>query len=522
MAELKTNILYYGDNLRVLREHFPEECIDLIYLDPPFNSNRVYNVLYQDPSSGADSTAQISAFEDTWYWTRTVEETFDEIITTCPPRLVETIKAFRSFLGESDVMAYLTMMAIRLQELHRVLKPTGSIYLHCDPTAGHYLKVMMDATFGGNNFRNEIVWCYEIGGRVSKRAFGRRHDVLLFYTGGGEYTFNWDQVLQPWSETGKEKFKYEDEKGRYRLMGRFLKGSPIKGHRDISPEWEKSHPELVYRHYLKEGKMCLDYWLVPPINQASRERLGYPTQKPEALLERVISASSNEGDIVLDPFCGCGTALVAAEKLGRKWIGIDITHLATSLMKGRLEDTFPRLRGKIEVVGIPTTMEGAKHLAKQDPYEFQHWVCTIIGAMPPSGQPRKGADAGQDGIINFLDLEGKAQKAIVSVKSGNVRVNQIRELIQVVDKQEAAIGIFITLKEPTKAMKKEAVAAGFYEVAGGVKYPKIQVLTVAEILGGTMPQYPTQVGGQKSIGIKRAQRAKDRSQKELDITQQED
>jgi hypothetical protein len=273
-----------------------------------------------------------------------------------------------------------------------------------------------------------------------------------------------------------------------------------------------------YKRYLDEmpGIPLQDLWvdIKPP---SSKERLQYPTQKPLTLLERIIQASSNEGDVVLDPFCGCGTAVVAAHKLKRRWLGIDITHLATSLMKGRLEASFPELKGKIEVVGIPRDLGGAQHLAQQDRHEFQYWVCTLLGALPPSGSPKKGADKGVDGIVNFFDLTGQARRIIVSVKSGTVHVKDIRELIQVVDKQKAAIGVLATLEPPTGPMETEAVGAGFFEAGGGVLCPKIQILTVEELLAGKRPKYPTQVGGVANISIKQAQKVTGKGQGALEL-----
>lgn len=279
-------------------------------------------------------------------------------------------------------------MMERLQGCHKVLKPTGSIYLHCDYRASHYLKMIMDETFGYDKYRNEIIWCYELGGRVSKKFYGRRHEIILFYTKGDKYIFNWEDIADKWTPEGIAKFRYEDEKGKYRLMGRFLKDSPIRGHRDVSPEWEKTHPELVYRHYLKKGKMPVDWWNTPPINQVSPERVGYPTQKPEALLERIIQASSNEGDIVLDPFCGCGTAIVAAHKLNRRWIGIDINSTAYEMTKGRevqipidLAEEFAKANY------ISRDLEEVKGLS---PSSFESWVNEFYLAEKP--YPDKGVD----------------------------------------------------------------------------------------------------------------------------------
>ncbi len=485
------NTLYYGDNLRVLREHIPDESVDLIYLDPPFNSKASYNILYKE-LSGVESQAQITAFEDTWHWMEETERTFQEIIAIAPANVVEMIKAFRQFIGSNDMMAYLVMMCIRLMELRRILKDTGSIYLHCDPTASHYLKILMDIIWGKKNFRNEIVWCYEIGGRISRKNYGRRHDTLLFYTKNSEkYVFNWENILEPWDEKGISKFRYEDETGKYRLMGRFLKGSPIKGHRDISPEWEKTHPNLVYRHYMKEGKMCVDYWNISPINQVSKERLGYPTQKPETLLERIIKASSNKEDIVLDPFCGCGTTIAVAQQLKRKWVGIDVTHLAVNLMKLRLKNMFGLESKKdYKVIGEPEDLSGARDLASFNRYQFQWWALSLINARPYE-EKKKGADTGIDGFIYFIEGKDKVKSIIVSVKSGGVGVKDIRELKDVVEREKAVIGIFVTLQEPTRNMKKEALMAGYYHSDTFNKdYLKTQILTIEEILEGKKPEHP--------------------------------
>jgi len=486
------NTLYYGDNLQILRNYIEDESVDLIYLDPPFNSKASYNILFKEPE-GTLSEAQITAFEDSWHWTLESEKTFYEIVEKAQPKVVEMIKSFRQFLGHNDIMAYLTMMCIRLLELKRVLKSTGSIYLHCDPTASHCLKILMDCIFGNNNYRNEIVWCYEIGGRISRKSYGRRHDVILFYTKNENYTFNWKKILNKWTESGIEKFRYEDDQGKYRLMGRYIKGSPIKGHRDVSPEWEKSHPELVYRHYLKEGKMQVDFWVISPINQISKERLGYPTQKPEVLLERIIMASSNKGDVILDPFCGCGTTIAVAHKLKRKWIGVDITHLAINLMKYRLKNMFNIVPNRnYKVVGEPEDLSGAVELAKNNRYQFQWWALSLINAKPYQ-EKKKGADTGIDGFIYFLDSPRREIKTvIVQVKSGTVGVKDIRDFSHVIDREKAQLGVFITLGKPTRAMIEEATTKGFYKsVVFNRDYPQIQIVTIEELLQQKYPLLPT-------------------------------
>ena len=463
---IETNTLYYGDNLTILRNHIQEDTIDLIYLDPPFNSKATYNILFKEPT-GEESKAQIEAFEDTWHWTTEAERAFQEVVDTAPSNVVNLMVALRVAIHENDMMAYLTMMCIRLLELKRVLKDTGSIYLHCDPTASHYLKIVMDAVFEAKNFRNEIAWCYR-GAGYPKKDFGKRHDIIFRYSKKDDYIFNLDAVREEYAEATKERFKH--------YIGNIRKG------RDFGIQ--ALHPL---------GKQPDDWWQIQPIAPSAKERLGYPTQKPEALLERIIKASSNEGDVVLDPFCGCGTALVVAERLNRKWIGIDITHLAISIMKWRLKGIFPKIQYK--VIGEPVDLSGAKELANQNRYQFQWWALSLIGARP-YGNKKKGADTGIDGYYYFKDKETK--KVIVQVKSGHVEVSLIRDLNSVVERENAAMGFFITLENPTGPMKEEAVKKGFYTDVHRNKYPKVQILTIKDILNGKEPETPVKVPIYKS------------------------
>jgi site-specific DNA-methyltransferase (adenine-specific) len=310
MPEWK-NKLYFGDNLDVLRQHIADESVDLIYLDPPFNSSATYNVLFAE-QTGEKSAAQITAFEDTWHWGQDAERDYHDMVARAPKKLADLLQAFRQFLGTSDMMAYLTMMAPRLLELHRVLKPTGSIYLHCDPTVSHYLKLLMDAIFGQNNFLNEVVWYYR-GAGVPKQARAKRHDILFWYAKDEtHYFFDPDPIRQPYAEATQERFKH--------YIGN-VRGGHDFGQQALNPKGK--HPDDVITD-------------IQPIAPSARARLGYPTQKPEELLEHVIASSSREGDIVLDPFCGCGTTVSVAERLRRRWVGIDITHLAISLIRHRL------------------------------------------------------------------------------------------------------------------------------------------------------------------------------------------
>ena len=503
-----TGKLFYGDNLEILRESIADESVDLVYLDPPFNSNASYNVLFKAPD-GHESHAQMEAFDDTWHWTDSAERAFDEVMQSGNTNAAEMLRAMRSFLKENDMMAYLTMMAVRLIELHRVLNKTGSLYLHCDPTASHYLKILLDAIFGPTNFRNEIIW---------KRSNPKSHisinfptctDTILRYTKSSKATYH-----QPYEDHDPDyvesAYKYKDENGAYRLL-------PLLNPNDNRPNltyeflgvtrvwrWTKERMQKAYddgivvqlkpgavpqyKKYLQDskGRTVTNCWTDIP-QAAGNEALGYPTQKPLTLLERIINASSNEGDVVLDPFCGCGTTVHAAQKLDRQWIGIDVTHLAISLIQKRLRDAFGPI--PIEVHGVPKDLGGAQALADADKYQFQWWAVSLVDALP-FGDKKKGADGGIDGLIYFKP-DGKAtEKAIVSVKGGkSVGMTMVKDLIATVDREKAKIGIFITLAPPTGPMIKEAATAGLYKTEYGT-YPKIQILTVEQLFEGKRPEMP--------------------------------
>ena len=513
---MNTNQLYYGDNLDILRVHIPDESVDLIYIDPPFNSNQAYNVIFSE-ADGSSSKAQIRAFEDTWHWVETTEQAYHELVETAPPLLVETIKSFRGFLGENNLMAYLVMMGLRLVELHRVLKPTGSFYLHCDPTASHYLKIILDQIFGVENFRNEVIW-KRFNFHADAKRYGRITDRLLFYTRSD--AFCWNQPRMPFSDDYvRSKFTHKDEQGIFRLSDLNPPGGrgPVYEFHGITRPWrytEEKMKELdgqgrIYcaksgdvpqlKRYLDEldGQAVPELWQdIPPINPMAKERLGYPTQKPEALLERIIKASSNEGDVVLDTFCGCGTAVVVAQQLNRRWVGIDITHLAIALLKYRLADAFGD-DVEYEIIGEPKDVESARALAVQDRYQFQWWALSLIRARPYQGK-KKGADEGVDGMIYYQDVDPDkpkktlTRKIVVQVKSGKVSVRDIRELKSVVETQDAVIGVFITLNPPTQPMVKEAATAGRFQWlhVTHTTYPKIQIRTIKELLAGQGIEYP--------------------------------
>jgi DNA modification methylase len=535
---LKDGTLYYGDNLDILQRYVKDETVDLVYLDPPFNSNTNYNVLFAE-KDGSKAASQIQAFSDTWTWNQESESTFAEIVMA-GGRVADCLQAFRTFLGECDMLAYLVMMAPRLMELRRVMKPTASIYLHCDPAASHYLKMLMDAVFGPDNFRNEIIW-KRTSGHSDAIGYGSVHDTILFYTRSA--LARWNDIFQPYDDGYVEQYyRYTDENGR-RFMSGDLGAAGLQGG-GYDYEWKGVRrvwrvPEETMRRldaecrifytrngiprmkrFLDEAKglPAQDVWTdIQALRSWHQERLGYPTQKPQALLERIINASSNPGDVVLDPFCGCGTTIAAAQTLGRSWIGIDITHLAITLIKQRLKDSFgieqvvraaPSGKGetaKVEdaaakygeaikrsfhVVGEPTSEPDAEALAASDPYQFQWWALGLVGARPV--EQKKGADKGIDGRIIFQgDKLGTFESVILSVKAGKTGSAHVRDLKGVLEREKAAIGVLISMQKPTSEMKTEAVTAGFYESAlWGQKYPKIQLLTVAELLAGKKIEMP--------------------------------
>jgi DNA modification methylase len=536
------NLLYYGDNLDVLRRHVDDASVDLVYLDPPFNSNASYNVLFAE--HGVRAAAQIKAFEDTWQWDESAARAYQEVVES-GGRVSQAMQAFRTFLGDSDMLAYLAMMAPRLAELRRVMKDTGSIYLHCDPTASHYLKMLMDAVFGSSMFCNEIVW-QRTGAHGSSKRFGPIHDTILFYTKSEAFT--WNPAYMPLPQETADAWFNNIEPATGRRFNRntltapgVRSGSSGKPWRGIDPtakgrHWavpgfardvigdldtlealealdkmgrvfwpKKSGGTPMLKLYLDESKgvPALDVWTDIRLQTSANERLGYPTQKPEALLERIIKASSNEGDVVLDPFCGCGTTIAAAQKLNRRWIGIDITHLAIGLIRHRLRDTYGEQMDKTyKVVGEPTTVEDAEVLAASDPYQFQWWALGLVGARPTEG--KKGPDKGVDGRIYFHEGDGTTRQVILSVKAGKLHAPYVRDLRGVVDREKAAIGVLLTLEEPTKNMRQEAASAGFYKSPWGT-HPTLQIVAVGELLDGQRIDMPPI--RQTSVTYKRAPKA---------------
>ncbi len=544
---METNALYFGDNLKVLSERlpdgsygFPTGSVDLVYLDPPFNSQRDYSLIFKE-TSGDRAEAQIKAFEDTWHWGEAARDAFHDVTVTgvndgrIPDGVGRMLEALVRGLGHNDMSAYLVMMTPRLVQLHRVLKPNGSLWLHCDPTASHYLKVVLDSIFGPDNFFNEVIWKrWSAHGNAGK--IGAIHDVLLLYGRSRKAKFN--KVYAAHDEAYvEERFHRSDPDGR-RWMEQNLANPAVRP--NLMYDFTASNG-VMYKHppngwkytqermtrldqegrlyfptkpdgrlrlkvYLDDlpGALLQDVWTdIYGVAGTSGERMGYPTQKPLALLERIIEASSDSGDVVLDPFCGCGTALVAAQKLGRRWIGIDITHLSIAVMRARLMDSFNL--PTVPVFGVPADLQSARMLAaesKDGRYEFQWWALGLIDAKPVGGAQRKGADRGIDGVITFSERDA-IQRILVSVKSGHPSLLHVKELLATLQTEGGAIGILIELDEPTAEMKRAALESGGYEseLWGGT-YDRVQIMTVAELLDGKKPNVPKFLPGyQKAARI---------------------
>lgn len=514
------NKLFYGDNLEVLQQHFKSESVDLVYLDPPFNSNRNYNVLFGKHETHEDATdaAQMQAFSDTWVWTPTTEAQFIDLMNGgLPNRVADALNAMRTLLTENDAMAYLVNMAPRLVELHRVLKGTGMMYLHCDPTMSHYLKVLLDAIFGPERFVGEVIWKRTSAhNRVTR--FGPVHDVILTYAKGDKWTWNPQYVDYDQAYVDRDYRRVEEGTGRrYRISDMTSnrpgsvyewKGKPPPGNRywAYAEETMKRLEEegrIVYssngypqvKRYLDEmpGQMVQDVWTdIQPINNRAAEKLGYPTQKPLALLERIIQASTNEGDVVLDPFCGCGTTVDAAQRLNRTWLGIDVTYIAVDLIRKRLRHTYgDDVESTYDVLGIPRDRAGAFALFGQSPFDFERWAVSLVNAQPNEKQV---GDRGIDGVARFfLDASGKnLGRILVSVKGGKTIGPQfVRDLLGTVQTQKAEMGILITMSEPTRGILDAVNHAGLYvHPANGQKFPKVQVITVDQLLKGEKPAMP--------------------------------
>lgn len=550
------NSLFYGDNLYVMRNKIADESVDLIYLDPPFKSDINYNMLFMADGLHADE-AQMTAFKDTWAWDHAAQEAYEEIEELPDPAFVGLMTALHSALSTSPMMAYLVNMAIRLVEMKKKLKATGSLYLHCDPTASHYLKLIMDSIFGAAHFRNEIVW-RRTGSHNSAKRFGPVHDIILFYTKSDTYT--WNSLKRPYMKGHVEKaFVKDGNVYRTNYSGNVLSGSGRRGGESGKP-WKGFDPDSKNRHWaiprktleeLEEdiselsqhekldylfnnglitisegdewpryqheigkpgdGQRMSDIWAYQPYTEGTvfgtkdgvdddvrwmgtkdRERLGYQTQKPLGLMRRIIRSSSNKGDLVMDPFCGCGTTIEAAQELQRQWVGIDISPFAVQLiLKVRLGGAFPKLKQGVDfdVDGLPTTLAGAEMLAQQDKKAFEVWAVATLDGIP---NEKKGADKGIDGHIPFRADDKKKKYAIVSIKGGKLKADDIRSLIAVAKREHAkslGFGVFVSFQPLTKPMAADAAAAGTQKIHGK-SYPLIQHFTVQEILDGKRPRLP--------------------------------
>ena len=461
----KNRTLIRGDNLTEMRE-FPDEYVDLIATDPPFNSKRDYFVPYRD-EHGKEPDTLVKAFTDTWTWGNAAEEACEELIVDVGGQVADTIKGLRQFLNDTPMMAYLVMMGIRIVQMHRILKPTGSLYLHCDPTASHYLKIILDAVFGTNNFRNEIVWCYR-GAGYPKKDFGRRHDIIFRYSKDSQYIFNLDDVREEYAEATKERFKH--------YIGNKRQGSDF-GLQTLNPLGK--HPD--------------DWWQIQPIAPSANERTGYPTQKPIELYKRIIEASSNNGDLVLDPFCGCGTTLMAAEALKREWIGIDLTYLATGAVKHQIEKYFPQLRNEITITGTPENVQQALDLARTSPQNFEEWTVTHV--LKFKANAKKVADGGIDGTMNFPlgRIQGKQAygKAIAQVKGGNYTLGHIRDFRTAMNNAKAEMGVFLVTTPPSTGMQAEAAKSKIYKHPSyEFTAPRLQIYQIQDYYNDVLPKLP--------------------------------
>jgi site-specific DNA-methyltransferase (adenine-specific) len=490
---LPKNQLLYGDNLTIMRT-MPNACVDLIYLDPPWNSKKNYNLIYKK-LTGQPVPEQEEAFCDTWEMDTEKEEMARRMPIVLrdygvDEGLVMFWKAWIDALRHTQprLLAYLIYMTYRLFEMRRILKPTGSIYLHCDPTASHYIKVIMDGVFGHSNFRNEIIWCYDRWISVSA-DFQRNHDVILRYSKTKDFIFNTIREI--------------DEKRRKTLERGYTTNLLHNGERQLivykGSEHKKNIQELIKKEKFArvlyrepEGNPLRDWWAINIIHPKAKERLGYPTQKPITLLKRIIEASSNPNDIVFDPFCGCGTTIYAAYLLGRKWIGCDIAILSVRLIRDVLLKRYG-LKEEIdyEVSGVPLSVEGAEYLFDRDPRQFQHWSVELAGGFAST---KTTGDKGIDGRVHFETEGGKLKNMVLSVKGGKLTPEFMRELRGVVDREESdtKMGGLICLQQPTKGMWDEVASAGIYTYLGKA-YDKLQIRTVQELLDGKGFDTPSKV-----------------------------
>jgi site-specific DNA-methyltransferase (adenine-specific) len=472
---------------------------------------------------GEESQAQIEAFDDTWIWSQESEQQYDYMVNGgAPIQVADAMLAMRRLLGENDVLAYLVMMTVRIVELHRALKQSGLMYLHCDPTASHYLKVVLDAIFGPTNFRNEIVWERSLAKSLMTRRLPTNHDVILVYGKSDEAVLSEASLFTPYDpanldEKTRAKYSLRDQDGRLYQLTSLINPNPDRP--NLTYEflgitkvwrWTKERMKEAYdeglvvqtapgrvprlRRYLDEqrGHPFGDVWTdIHPINARAAERLGYPTQKPLSLLERIINMASQRGDVILDPFCGCGTTIDAAQKADRRWIGIDITYLAVDLIEKRLRAAYgDKVMNSFTVVGIPRDVEAARALFARSPFEFERWAVSLVDGQP---NERQVGDKGVDGIIRFpTDGRGGVGNIVVSVKGGKQLGPQfVRELAGTVVSRHASAGLLITLERPTRGMVEEVNRSGLFRIERhGRSYPRLQMACIQDLLKGSRPDLP--------------------------------
>ncbi|MCL1881699.1 MAG: restriction endonuclease [Oscillospiraceae bacterium] len=480
--------LYFGDNLDIMRKYIKDETVDLCYIDPPFNSKRNYNQIYNN--IGTEDKAQVLAFVDKWDWDVESVKSLNEIMLNkhkLPHQAIDLIEGLTKILGKGSMLAYIVSMTLRIAEIHRVLKPTGSFYLHCDTTASHYLKLLLDAVFcsQGGDFKNEIIWSYRSTLKVLKSHFGKDHDVIFFYTKGKNSYFNPDRKDFPPSESTIKRWgKYADENG-------FVSNKHFAGSKTTIIDTTDENKGFNINHGIPR-----DVWDISILAGSNKEKLGYPTQKPEKLLERIIKASSNEGDVVLDCYCGCGTTIAVAQRLNRKWIGIDITYQSIYVIKKRLIDTYGEsiIQNK-NIKGVPLDMKSAHALAKESDKlrkEFEMWAVLTYSNDNAIPNDKKGADGGIDGRLRILDDKYNPSLVLFSVKSGKVGERDIRDFHSVIQIEKAVCGIFLTLQEPTAPMIKYAVNAGTYYCDIYQKEIEvIKIVKIGDMLNGARFEMPT-------------------------------
>ena len=487
---LQNRTIIRGDNLEEMRK-FPDACVDLIATDPPFNSKRDYFVPYRD-EHGNEPDSLVKAFTDTWTWGPAAAQACEELICNVGGKIGETIYGLQQFLAETPMMAYLAMMAVRIVEMHRILKSTGSLYLHCDPTASHYLKIIIDAIFGYNNFQNEIVWHYGKWTNVSGQ-FQRNHDIIFFYSKSENYTFN-----QLFNITKSRDTLYERGWDTNRVDGKSQ--LIVYDEEKAKAKIESGKYEKIIDRTDKKGVVLSDGWQdIPILNSQAKERAGYPTQKPIALYKRIIQASSNKGDLVLDPFCGCGTTLMAAEELNRRWLGIDLTYLATGAVKLQVEKFFPQLKNNVTITGTPENTETLLQLARNDPAGFEEWCVTHV--LKFKSNPKKVADGGIDGNYRFPIGKVKGRQAygkmVAQVKGGNFTLDQIRAFRTAMENVKADLGIFVVTKQPTQGMLNEALKSGTWRhPLWDMEYPRFQIYQIQDYFEGAKPKIPV---GERSV-----------------------